>query len=171
MAWTTWSCSTPTATGNDIARKRGQKPTASRERRWRRLEPDALQGACPVLRGGGVGDTPPTILQTAPLGAVNKRVGWHLVDHAHFFLVDFDALDQRPEDLPPCLPRRLRQPLPHAPGECFDLADRSAHLFGRRSLPLSCHQLPLDALHLFLQPPHALLELRPLHQPRLIGIQ
>jgi endonuclease G, mitochondrial len=43
----------PTATGNDTARELGQRPTASRERRLRRLEPDAGQLARPVLRGRG----------------------------------------------------------------------------------------------------------------------
>src|SRR5262245_38448747 len=57
MAWTIWNCSTPTATDNDTMARWGQKTTASRERRLRRLEPDASQGASPVLRGAGCGDT------------------------------------------------------------------------------------------------------------------
>src|SRR5437667_12201195 len=53
MAWTTWSCCTPTATVNATARKLVQNTAASRKRRSRRLEPDAGQLACPVLRGRG----------------------------------------------------------------------------------------------------------------------
>src|SRR5438270_12418390 len=51
--------------------------------------------------------TPQTILQTAPFGPLNKRVGRHLVNHAHFIRVDLDPLHQRPNDLPPRLPTRL----------------------------------------------------------------
>src|SRR3954469_5104407 len=59
MAWTTWSCTMPTAIGNDTARKLRQKPTASRKRRLRRLEPDAGKLAHPVLRGRERSNAPP----------------------------------------------------------------------------------------------------------------
>src|SRR3954454_22894066 len=59
MAWTTWSCTMPTAIGSDTARKLRQKPTASRKRRLRRLEPDAGKLARPVLRGRERSNAPP----------------------------------------------------------------------------------------------------------------
>src|SRR5262249_17666500 len=51
----------------------------------------------PTLSGtpqGGIA-TPQAILQTAPLGAFNKRVRRPLVDHAHLFGIDLHPLHQR----------------------------------------------------------------------------
>src|SRR5947209_11601648 len=71
------------------------------------LTPRAASMPCSAMfsRSGEI--TPQTILQTAPFGAFNKRVGRHLVNHAHFIRVDLDPLHQRPNDLPPRLPTRL----------------------------------------------------------------
>ena len=49
---------------------------------------------------GGV-ITPPTIWQNAPFGAFSKRGRVHPVDHSDLLRADLDALDQRPDDLPP----------------------------------------------------------------------
>jgi transposase len=57
-------------------------------------------GLTPGCRNSGE-NAPPTIWQKAPFGAFSKRGGVHPVDHPDLFLAHLDALDQRPDDLPP----------------------------------------------------------------------
>jgi hypothetical protein len=54
MVWTIWNCFTPTVIVNNMQWK--HNPTASREGRYHRLEPDAVKVARPVLRGRGASD-------------------------------------------------------------------------------------------------------------------
>ena len=61
---------------------------------------------------GGV-ITPPTILRTAPFGALVKRVGRHLVDHSDRFLTHFDVFDQGTKDRTTRVPVRFPQALPY----------------------------------------------------------
>src|SRR5262249_62265366 len=52
MAWTTWSCYTPTATVNDTAAKLGRNWTASRERRFEGLSRMRRKAHVRFLGGG-----------------------------------------------------------------------------------------------------------------------
>src|SRR5437016_2141665 len=65
--------------------------------------------------------TPPTILRTAPFGAMVKRVGVHLVDHTQRFLTHFDVFDQGTKDRTARVPIRFAQAIAHTPRECLQL--------------------------------------------------
>jgi hypothetical protein len=78
-------------------------------------------------KGTGKEDaTPWTILQSAPIGAFNKRDGGHPVDNPHLVLPDLDVLDQRPDHFPACRPVRLPQSTRNALGKLLQLADDQA---------------------------------------------
>src|SRR5262249_12380048 len=72
---------------------------------------------------GGV-ITPPTILRTAPFGALVKRVWAHLVDHADRFLTHVDVFDQGPKERTARGPIRFPQALADALGERLQLLHR-----------------------------------------------
>ena len=65
--------------------------------------------------------TPPTILQTAPIGARDKR-GWaYLIYHSDVLSVDLDSFDQGPEDFPPRKPIGLLETIKDVLGELIEL--------------------------------------------------
>src|SRR3954463_11892370 len=79
--------------------------------------------------------TPPTILQTAPLGAFSKRERADLVHHAHLLGIDFHPLDQRPDNRTSRRPIRVVEPLLHPLGGLLKLADPQPQ-FALLGLPL-----------------------------------
>jgi hypothetical protein len=70
--------------------------------------------------------TPPTILQNAPVGAINKRGQAHPINQPHRFFVDLDALYQRTDDLAPRVPVRLVQTVPNTLGKILQVPDHQA---------------------------------------------
>src|SRR5262245_15393344 len=67
--------------------------------------------------------TPPTILQNAPVGAVNKRERTHPVHDSDRLLVHFYPFHQSTNDLPPCGPVSLLQPALDPVGKFPQLPD------------------------------------------------
>src|SRR5262249_16354731 len=100
IIWTTWSCSTTTAIGRNIANTAVTKRAASRNRRSSSLQPHAGKLARPGLRGRGASGalllpdlTPPTPLVVFPWSVwIDGRSGMldssfagsRLTEHAFF---------------------------------------------------------------------------------------
>jgi len=82
-----------------------------------------------VPQGGVI--TPPTMLQNAPIdaiGASHKRVGWHTEHDVDLSVVDFDAADQRADDLAAGEPIGGVEPVVHLSSEVLEAADQQTQL-------------------------------------------
>jgi hypothetical protein len=113
---------------------------------------------------------PQTILQTAPFGALNKRVGRHLVDDTHLARIDLDPLDQGADDLPLSLPVGLFQFFSDLLRELLHLAENRLHLLFLVGNGKRLRRFRLEILQALLGAADSRLELATFQQPVLVGV-
>jgi hypothetical protein len=104
--------------------------------------------------------TLPTILRTAPFGAVVKRVGVHLVDHTDRVFTHFDVFDQGTKDRSARVPVRFPQAVTHTLCERLQLLHRGREVRFLRLAFCSSSRFVFQACQSFTGLPDARLELR-----------